>query len=205
MRTTTAGTLHELVSRARDDDNQAWSELIRRYNALLFWTARRCGLATEDAADAVQLTWLKCWEHLSQLNDVEHLASWLITICRRESIRLASRMLRDQPVEAIDRVADRAAAGGWPQATPSAEVDDRLELAWHTEVLRSAVATLPIRERRLVEILLEPDPMSYRQIGRRLGMPIGSIGPVRQRALHRLQIALRANGVATTTQQSASR
>jgi DNA-directed RNA polymerase specialized sigma24 family protein len=49
---------------------------------------------------------------------------------------------------------------------------------------------LPPRKRALIELLLEPDSPSYQEISRRLGMPVGSIGPVRQRALHRLRARL---------------
>jgi RNA polymerase sigma factor (sigma-70 family) len=195
MGTTTQSATVELVARARDDDDDAWAELVGRYGPLLHWCARRTGLSPQDAADAVQLTWLRCWEHLGQLNGAEHLGSWLVTICRREAIRVASKRLRDLPVDDVDDMALRAAVAGGSQVTPAGQVEDRLELAWHTEVLRAAVATLPARERRLVEVLLEPDPPSYRQIGRRLGMPVGSIGPVRQRALRRLEGMLRARGV----------
>ncbi len=204
MNPTTGNDTEELVARAKENDQAAWSELVRRYSPLLRWSTRRVGLTPADAADAVQLTWLKCWEHLGQLNSAEHLGSWLVTICRRESIRLASQRSRNLPVEDVEGVAMQSAASGWQPVTPAGQVDDRLEMAWHVEVLRSAVASLPTRERRLIEVLLEPDPPSYRQIGRRLAMPIGSIGPVRQRALHRLEGTLRARGVSAPMALSAS-
>jgi DNA-directed RNA polymerase specialized sigma24 family protein len=38
-----------------------------------------------------------------------------------------------------------------------------------------------------VELFLEPEPLTYREISARLGIPVGSIGPVRGRALRRLR------------------
>jgi RNA polymerase sigma factor (sigma-70 family) len=183
MNTRTRDAAAVLVARAPDDaDDEAWSELVHRYNALVLWTARRAGLSAEDAADAAQLTWVRCWQHLGQLNRTESLGSWLVTICRREAIRVASQRLRDLLVDDVEQLTLRSAASAEPPATSTGHIDDQLELAWHAEVLRSAVASLPTRQRRLIEVLLEPEPGPYSQIGRRLGMPVGSIGPIRQRA-----------------------
>jgi DNA-directed RNA polymerase specialized sigma24 family protein len=53
--------------------------------------------------------------------------------------------------------------------------------------LRDAVDRLPARSRGLVELLLTNPEWSYEQVGAALGMPIGSIGPTRERSLARLR------------------
>src|SRR3954451_22792314 len=81
----------ELVRRALAGDHRAWELIVERHQSLLWWMARQFRLSTDDAADAVQLTWLRCLEHLHQLADEEALGSWLVTICRRECYRLVTR------------------------------------------------------------------------------------------------------------------
>jgi len=53
--------------------------------------------------------------------------------------------------------------------------------------LRGAVRRLPARQRRVISSLLGQPALTYEQISAALGMPIGSIGPTRERALARLR------------------
>jgi DNA-directed RNA polymerase specialized sigma24 family protein len=46
-----------------------------------------------------------------------------------------------------------------------------------------------------MRLLVEDDRPNYREISRKLGMPIGSIGPTRARILARLRTALEEAGV----------
>src|SRR5690606_25329348 len=88
----------ELVRRALDGDARAWDLIVERHQALLWWMARQFRLSTDDAADVVQLTWLRCLEHLHQLTDGTALGSWLVTICRRECYRVVNRRGTEVPL-----------------------------------------------------------------------------------------------------------
>jgi DNA-directed RNA polymerase specialized sigma24 family protein len=55
------------------------------------------------------------------------------------------------------------------------------------------VDQLPTRSRLLLRLLSADSPLSYKEISEALSMPIGSIGPSRQRALAQLRrLVLRA-------------
>ena len=61
--------------------------------------------------------------------------------------------------------------------------------------LKRALGTLPPRHRALMESLLaEPEP-SYAEISDLLGIPVGSIGPIRGRCVTRLRRELIHAGV----------
>ena len=53
--------------------------------------------------------------------------------------------------------------------------------------MREAVALLPERDRDLLALLFADPPLPYSEIGRRLGMSVGSIGPTRARCLSKLR------------------
>jgi len=64
-----------------------------------------------------------------------------------------------------------------------------------------ALAELPERDRTLLLLLSEDPPLPYKEIGSRLGMRVGSIGPTRARALEKLRsgpalVALSGSGSA---------
>jgi DNA-directed RNA polymerase specialized sigma24 family protein len=56
--------------------------------------------------------------------------------------------------------------------------------------LYQAIEQLPDRERRLIRLQLDPAEPGYARISCVLPIPVGSIGPVRGRALRRLRTLL---------------
>jgi hypothetical protein len=77
-----------LVVRARRGEQQAWDRLVDRYSPLLWFVARSHRLADQDAADAVQLTWLRCVEQLDRIREPARLARWLVGACQDECLRI---------------------------------------------------------------------------------------------------------------------
>jgi DNA-directed RNA polymerase specialized sigma24 family protein len=68
-------------------------------------------------------------------------------------------------------------------ATPEAiAIDGERRAALH-----AAVARLPRRQRRLITSLLATSAPSYRRLAEEADMPLGSIGPTRDRAIARLR------------------
>ena len=177
-----ARTSTELVSRIRAGDERAWREMSDRYEPLLRWIARQCRLSAEDTDDVVQLTWLDCLEHIDQLSDPCRLGGWLATICRRECFRLASKGRREVPLSGpgLARLID----DGGPEDDPYVKVVVRDQ---HNR-LYHAISALPERQKILVVELLRQEGASYLDLSQRLGLPVGSIGPTRQRAVTRLRL-----------------
>src|SRR5690349_18262218 len=56
-------TVAELLQRAAAGSQDAWDEIVRRYERLVWSVARAHRLDAADAADAVQTTWLRLVEH----------------------------------------------------------------------------------------------------------------------------------------------
>ena len=53
--------------------------------------------------------------------------------------------------------------------------------------LDASLAGLTDRQRELMTLLVTEPDLSYEDVGRRLGIPVGSIGPTRARSLMRLR------------------
>ena len=170
------------VQAAREGSRLAWEELVDRFTPLLWVVARGHRLSADDAADAVQMTWLRCVERLDQVRDPDSVAAWLVAICRRESLTVLRRRARTQP--------DHSAVIAAIQDPLGREVADALLDQEERTTLREAISRLPDRQRRVLLALLEAHEGTgdgYREIARQLGLPVGSIGPTRQRALQRLR------------------
>ena len=171
----------ELVGRIRTGDGSAWRELVDQYEPLLRRLARQYRLSGQDIEDVIQLTWLRCLEHIDQLTHTDRLRGWLATVCRRESLRLATKGRREIPLgeQTVTRLAD----AGQEERDPGAEMARRDE---HDRLSR-AITALPERQRLVLIELLKEESRSYLDVSRRLDLPVGSIGPTRQRAIARLR------------------
>lgn len=184
-------TSEELVAGIRARDEPAWRVMVERYEPLLYWLARRCGLSAADAEDAVQLTWLRCVEHIDQLTDADRLSGWLATICRRECVRIATNARRDVLLSEPDMV--RLIDDRREECDPCTEAALREQCTR----LHRAIAALPARQRTILVELLRQEDQGYRELSRRLGLPMGSIGPTRQRAVTRLRQDPRIAGLSS--------
>jgi DNA-directed RNA polymerase specialized sigma24 family protein len=65
--------------------------------------------------------------------------------------------------------------------------DPELLAAERHAALREAFQDLPPAGQRLILLLIEDPPVPYAEISARLGIPVGSIGPVRRRCLDKLR------------------
>ncbi len=169
--------LDALVSAAQSGDNVAWSRLVDRFDRMLRSVARSYRLSPQDVDDAVQATWIKLYEHLDRLRDTSAIAGWLATTVRRESLRVLQMHVREHLTDCPEPREDLRHEGPEAQLLAS---ERRL-------VLTRALATLPERQRRLMELIATDDAENYAQIGAALDMPVGSIGPIRARSLARMQ------------------
>ena len=168
-----------LVRSAAAGDHRAWDSLVSRYVALLWSVAFRHGLNESDAADVVQNTWLRLFEHIHEVREPARVGSWLATTAQRESLRIVAQRQRIVPSD------DEATFDGADLL--QAPVDERLLAREQVAEARAALDTLPPTWRSLVELLTQDPPLTYEEIGADLGVPIGSIGPTRGRCVRRLR------------------
>ncbi|KQX66593.1 RNA polymerase sigma factor [Angustibacter sp. Root456] len=172
----------ELLERAAAGSQDAWNEIVRRYERLVWSVARAHRLDAADAADAVQTTWLRLVEHLGAIHEPDRLGAWLATTARRESLRLAGRRRREQGQGDDDELATIA--------DDAVDVEASLLATERDATLLRALRRLDDRCQRLLRVLSASPPPRYDAVAEAFGMPIGSIGPTRGRCLQRLRGAL---------------
>lgn len=173
-------TIAALVTRAAKGDQSAWYEIVERYAPLVWSICRRHRLERSDTDDVAQNVWLRLVENLPMLREPAALPGWLATTTQRECIhvlRVSHGLQRRQ-----ERLADEMTTAAPPP--PADDVIIRAE--WH-DALRAAFAQLSPPCRRLLSMLMGNPPVSYAEISRRLGIPVGGIGPNRARCLGRMR------------------
>lgn len=168
----------ELITRCRAKDPEAWRLLVERYERLVYAVAVRNGLSAEDAADVTQTTFVTLIDSLTRIRDHERLASWLMTVARRQSWRQRNVSRRSVPLEFADELT----------VDPLAEWDS-------LTAVHDALAELGGTCRELIVALyFDPAEPSYADIAERMGRSIGGIGPMRGRCLTKLRALLEEEG-----------
>ncbi|GIG38957.1 RNA polymerase sigma factor [Cellulomonas phragmiteti] len=171
-------TTTQLVAGALTGDEGSWSEIVRRHTNLVMARVRQFRLTPQQAEDVAQTVWLNLLEHLGDLREPEALPGWISTATRHECIRMTHLSRRSIPVDPTT---------GRLDAQDDTELDGELLRSERHAALRAALEELPAHQRELLLLLSTDPPPSYQEVSARLGIPVGSIGPTRQRGLARLR------------------
>ncbi len=170
----------DLVRAAIEGDGTAWDALVARYTPLVVSIVRGSRLQDHDVRDIIPTVWLRLVEHLGDLREPAALPGWIRTTTRNECLRVLAARGRVDPV-------DPQEGGSLADADAGHAVDDELLGAERRQALRDGLVELPSGRRDLLLLLLADPPLAYEEIGARLGIPVGSIGPTRARALDQLR------------------
>lgn len=167
-----------LLTRAANGDSSAFEELVSAYQRLVWAIVRSFGMSTADGEDVVQGVWLAFVQHLGSIREPDRLAAWIATTCRRECIAVQKRSSRTQrfDLEALDRV-----------IAPTAPNDAALVRDERSRAVAEAMADLDDRCRQLITLLGTDPPIGYADIAVLMDMPVGAIGPTRQRCLDKMR------------------
>jgi RNA polymerase sigma factor (sigma-70 family) len=160
-------------------DEATWHATVRRYEGLLRSAARVVLRSDADVDEAVQRTWVLLLRNATKINDPRALPGWLSTTARREALAILRGQQRAVPTE---DVADQVAPDDRDMAADL--MDQELRAA-----LDRAVSNLPETQQRIVRALLR-EPESYDALSLELGIPRGSLGPLRGRAVKALRAQL---------------
>ena len=168
-----------LVVAAANGDDSAWRALVERYSAVVWSVSRAHRLGHADAQDVYQYVWLTLTQNLHRIKEPDRLGAWLATVTRRECLRFLGQSARQVPTDSAlepEYVDESAYADAFTL------LEERNAELWRL------VELLPETCRVLLRALFACDPPpSYEEVSSRLGMPIGSMGPTRQRCLERLR------------------
>lgn len=145
----------------------------------------------EDARDALQETFLKCWRHQQQVPDVENLKAWVFRIAlntgrdvRKTAWNRRRKSLLSDPSQAPD---DAVSANH--RFTTSDPPD--AALIRNEELCRLRDAVLKLREEEQEVFLLRQNGgLSYPEIAAATSLPLGTVKTRMRAAIGQLRMAV---------------
>ena len=156
-------------------------ELFARYQDELLGTLFYLLSNLEDARDALQDTFVKCWRHRDKLAEVENRKAWIFRVAwntaldfRRSAWRRRRSPMKEEQVMLVSE-------NPGPQA--DAEHNEQLSR------LRQAVGNLRAEEQE-VFLLRQNGQLTYNDIAEAVGIPLNTVKTRMRLALSRMRIAL---------------
>ena len=160
--------------------NPSASDLLDRFERPLLAFARHHSGDLETARDAVQDTFLRYFKS-PPAGELESLAPWLFTVCRRVIIDHQRKNHRILPMNAATALAfDNHIDDSI--ASPAAALEEKDD----THRLRGLVKSLPEQQRELVRLKFEAG-LSYRDIAAATGLTVTNVGTLLHQAVQCLR------------------
>ncbi|WP_375386577.1 RNA polymerase sigma factor [uncultured Microbacterium sp.] len=175
-----------LFARWREGDTRAMDELVRVMTPTLWHVVRAYGLDAALAEDVVQTTWMTLVRRHESITEPQAISGWLTTCARREAWRVGKLQRRADPTETEYLEPHLPTA---ESAEETATLSDSSHRLWR------AVRQLNERCQRLLRIVAFEERPDYARIAADMAMPVGSIGPTRQRCLAKLRTLLEGEGL----------
>jgi RNA polymerase sigma-70 factor (ECF subfamily) len=171
----------ELVSRAKQGDQDAFTSIVLRYGDRLYAVAFRILRDASRAEDAVQQAFLMAWRELHRLRDDDRLEAWLYRLLVNVCFADLRHTRRWQP--GLRVIAD-------PENGPSTE-DAQVSVALRDELER-AFRRLS-GEQRVVLAMHHYLGLSGDEIAETLGLPSGTVRSRLHYARQQMRAAIEAD------------
>jgi len=136
---------------------------------------------TEDARDAYQETFVKCWRHRGQVESVENLKAWIF--------RIALNTGRDMRQTAYRRHRRALPEDESEVACHRNDAEAEVEYNEQMRLVREAVSQLRTEEKE-VFLLRQNAEMTYEEIAEALHIPSGTVKTRMRLALSKLRASL---------------
>ena len=188
MTTSKGKSIKTLVAGCRSGRKHDWEELIDRLSPAIFSVCYRFRLWREESFDVFGKVSLLLLENLDNVRHDERIFGYVSAIAYHEAsaVKAGSRLFSDG---INDETLDRLALEVTAREPLDFETEDEFEL------MARAYAQLSEKCQELLRLLfLEGDRFSYRDISRKMNIPVPSIGPTRARCLEKLRRNMIAEG-----------
>ena len=151
----------ELVVNCLAGGKDAFSVIINRYKDRIYNFAFRLLLNEEDASDVAQEAFIRCYYSLSKYKLETKFSSWLFRITHNLAIDRLRK--RGREIEIEEEIADTKPSS--EILAQQKELKEKIDVA--IQFLRSSY--------RAVVTLFHIEGLSYEEIGKVLGLPIGTV------------------------------
>lgn len=144
------------------NNEELFSELVRKYSKPLYWKVRQIVVRHEDADDVLQNAFMKAWTKIGDFRGESNLQTWLYRICVNEALDFLRKKREMLSNDGEMKMADKQFA------------DDYFDGNETQIKLFKAIETLP-EAQRITFTLRYFDELTYAEISQILGTSEGGL------------------------------
>src|SRR5436305_6964355 len=159
----------QFVAASKRGDQDAFSQLVQRYQRRIFNLVYRMLQQYEEATEITQETFLAAWQGLPSFRGDACFSTWLYRIAYNCALKQLETRKRDRALQAALH-AERALESEDSQIRADAELDAHDQQA----LVQEQLSHLPAKY-RIVLILRHLQEMTYEEMAEILKMPVGTI------------------------------
>ncbi len=166
-----------LVERALENNKQAWLQLVKRYEGLVYNYGLRMLGQREDAQDLLQDVFLSVFRNLASWRAEASFKTWLLTIAHHRCIEVYRRRREHIDIDSVDH---QASDQDWHHPDRVYQGQQR------AKQLVTALQQLPIEQRQVVELkFFQHLPLA--EIAAQLHVPLSTVKSRLYSAVEKLQ------------------
>ena len=159
----------QLVAASKNGDQEAFAQLVQRYQRLVFNLVYRMLQQYEEATEITQETFLAAWQGLPSFRGDARFPTWLYRIAYNCSLKQLELRKRDRALQ-VALEENKTLENANDEQRENAELD-----AHERQILiQEHLSHLPAKY-RIVLILRHLQDMTYEEMAEILTMPIGTI------------------------------
>jgi RNA polymerase sigma-70 factor (ECF subfamily) len=174
-----AAEIAALMARVKGGDQNAFQDIIRRFQQRVFIQAYAFFRDREDALDIVQETFLRLYEKAGLYRDGEDFQAWLFRIARNLCIDSYRRKRKRRAERADDLFLETLPSEADDPAVGERRADLRA-------LFRSVLGRLAEKQ-RAVFVMKHFNEMPYQEIARTLGIAVGTVKSLHFKAVRNLR------------------
>ena len=176
----------EVVTRAREGDEDAYREMVRRYHASVFDLIYGMVGQRELAEDLAQETFVKAFRALDRHDPERKPSAWILRIANNAALDYVRRKRPDSTRSPLTLTPGYIERRAMPTPTPRGTPTGNTDLREFTAALKRALRRLRPEYRRCL-VLRYVEHRSYAEIARIMNLPVSTVGTNLQRAREELK------------------
>src|SRR5215469_7958145 len=158
-----------LVDASKRGDQDAFAQLVQRYQRSIFNLVYRILQQYDEASEITQETFLAAWQGLPSFRGDARFPTWLYRIAYNCALKQLERRKRDHALQAAMQ-----AQHVLQHIDDNVRADAELEAHDRQIMIQEQISNLPAKY-RLVLVLRHLQEMTYEEMAEALTMPIGTI------------------------------
>ncbi len=163
----------ELILRAQQQEQSAFSEILKSYSRAVYQIIYRMVKNQEDAEDIMIETFTKAFKNIERYEFDYNFSTWIFRIATNNSIDFL-RKKRLQTVSINQAIGDEEGAYYLDIADTELNPQDQAIQKQRIEILRTFVEKIPDKYQLLIELRYFKE-LSYQEIADELELPIGTV------------------------------